>query len=131
MGFLPIDHPRVVATVERIQAELTVDGFVYRRRSAIDGEPDKREGAFLPCTCWMAMVLTMAQQTDEAQALLDQVAAAAGDLGILSEQIDPADRSFLGNLPLVFTHAEYLRARLLLSRQADTRGCASPARQAS
>ena len=131
MGFLPIDDPRVVATVERIQAELTVDGFVYRRRSAIDGEIAKREGAFLPCTCWMAMVLTMAQRTDEAQALLVKIAAAAGDLGILSEQIDPADRSFLGNLPLVFTHAEYLRARLLLSRHTATESCASPARKAS
>jgi GH15 family glucan-1,4-alpha-glucosidase len=130
MGFLPIDDPHVIATIERIQAELMVDGFIYRQRSAIDGEVDGREGAFLPCTCWMAMVLAMAGRTDGAEALLAQVAAAAGEKGILSEQIDPADRSFLGNLPLVFTHAEYLRARLVLSRHADAESCASPARQA-
>jgi GH15 family glucan-1,4-alpha-glucosidase len=32
MGFLPGDHPRVLATVERIAESLSIDGFVYRRQ---------------------------------------------------------------------------------------------------
>jgi GH15 family glucan-1,4-alpha-glucosidase len=119
MGFLPVDDPRVVATVGRIQDELSVDGFVYRNRDHIDGDISDREGAFLPCTCWLAMVLAMSNRVDEAQAILDQIQAVSGNTGILSEQVNPVDRSLLGNLPLVFSHAEYLRACLLVQHQAQ------------
>ena len=116
MGFLPVDHPRVTATVSKIQDELTIDGFVYRSRNRIDGDIEEREGAFLPCSCWLAMVLAMSDRVEEAQSILDQVTAVSGDTGILSEQVDPTDRSLLGNLPLVFSHAEYLRACLMVQR---------------
>jgi GH15 family glucan-1,4-alpha-glucosidase len=124
-GFLPVDHPQVSATVELIQAELSVDGFFYRSRDRIDGPVKEREGAFLPCSCWLAMVLAMANRLDEAQAILDQVASVSGDLGILSEQVDPASRELLGNLPLVFSHAEYLRACLLLQGKRRATATAS------
>jgi GH15 family glucan-1,4-alpha-glucosidase len=124
MGFLPVDHPQVTATVERIQAELSVDGFVYRSRNRIDGPVGDREGAFLPCSCWLAMVLAMSNRLEEAQDILDQVASLAGDVGILSEQVDPADRTLLGNLPLVFTHAEYLHACLNLQKQREAEASA-------
>jgi GH15 family glucan-1,4-alpha-glucosidase len=124
MGFLPVDHPQVTATVERIQAELSVDGFVYRSRNRIDGPVGDREGAFLPCSCWLAMVLAMSNRLEEAQDILDQVASLAGDVGILSEQVDPADRTLLGNLPLVFTHAEYLHACLILQKQREAEASA-------
>lgn len=116
MGFLPVDHPRVTATVSRVQDELMIDGFVYRSRNRIDGAIEEREGAFLPCSCWLAMVLAMSDRLEEAQSILDQVTAVSGHTGILSEQVDPIDRSLLGNLPLVFSHAEYLRACLMLQR---------------
>jgi GH15 family glucan-1,4-alpha-glucosidase len=119
MGFLPVDDPRVTATVERIQMELSVDGFVYRSRDRIDGPVEDREGAFLPCSCWLAMVLAMSNRLEEARAILDQVASLAGDVGILSEQVDPASRSLLGNLPLVFSHAEYLSACLIVQKQHE------------
>lgn len=119
MDFLPVDHPQVTATVAQIQSELTVDGFVYRSRNRIDGPIDDREGAFLPCSCWLAMVMTKSGRLDEAQAILDQVAATTGEVGILSEQADPSDRSQLGNLPLVFSHAEYLRACLMVQQQRE------------
>jgi GH15 family glucan-1,4-alpha-glucosidase len=47
------------------------------------------------------------------------VGSVAGDLGILSEQVDPASRELLGNVPLVFSHAEYLRAFLMLQQQRE------------
>lgn len=119
MGFLPIDHPQVSDTVTRIQEELTVDGFVYRSRDRMDGPVEKREGAFLPCSCWLAMVLAMSNRLEEAQAILDHVASVAGNAGILSEQVDPVSRELLGNLPLIFSHAEFLRACLLVRAQRD------------
>ena len=51
----------------------------------------------------------------EAAAILDRVEAAAGELGLFAEEIDARGRGFLGNFPLLFSHAEYLRAVLALA----------------
>jgi GH15 family glucan-1,4-alpha-glucosidase len=50
VGFLPPDDPRVRGTVDAIERELVVDGFVqrYQTERGIDGLPPG-EGAFLPC----------------------------------------------------------------------------------
>jgi len=54
MKFLPAEHPRVVATINRIASDLTIDGLVYRFDPR--DQPDaiktlgELEGAFLPCT---------------------------------------------------------------------------------
>jgi GH15 family glucan-1,4-alpha-glucosidase len=58
VGFLPPDDERVVGTVEAIQRELGIDGFIERYPTAqgmsVDGLHG-REGAFLLCTFgwWM------------------------------------------------------------------------------
>src|SRR5207245_10564762 len=58
VGFLPADDPRMVGTVAAIERELVRDGFVYRyshdeEARRVDGLPPG-EGAFLPCTFWLA-----------------------------------------------------------------------------
>jgi GH15 family glucan-1,4-alpha-glucosidase len=55
VGFLPPDDPRMHGTVEAIERHLLRDGFVarYDTRSDVDGLP-AGEGAFLPCTFWLA-----------------------------------------------------------------------------
>ena len=70
VGFLPPDDPRVVGTVEAIQRELMADGYVLRYDSAEadDGLPPG-EGAFLPCSFWLADCLTHPGRRDEARAL--------------------------------------------------------------
>ena len=113
MGFLPADHPRVLATVERIAERLSVDGLVWRfatreRRGA--GDHPGEEGAFLPCTFWHAAVLARLGRPEAAEAVLERVEALAGPLGLLAEETDPRAGRFLGNTPLLFSHAEYLRA---------------------
>jgi len=116
MGFLPVDHPRVVATVDRIVDELAIDGFVHRYTPATDELPlGKFEGAFLPCTFWLATVLAMAGQTDEARTILAGAEAIADELGLFAEEVDVASRSFLGNTPLLFAHAEYVRAVIAIA----------------
>lgn len=121
MGFLPADHPRVRATVERIEQTLTVDGLVYRFDPEALPEPagkplGKAEGAFLPCTFWLAATLAMMGEDDRAEAILARVETTAGELGLFAEEIDPRDGSFLGNTPLLFSHAEYLKAVMELAK---------------
>ena len=58
VGFLPADDPRMVGTVAAIERFLVRDGFVHRymhdeETRAVDGLPPG-EGAFLPCTFWLA-----------------------------------------------------------------------------
>src|SRR4029077_17020349 len=55
VGFLPADDPRVRGTVAAIERELVSDGFVLRYRSETDVDGlAPGEGAFLPCTFWLA-----------------------------------------------------------------------------
>jgi len=126
LGFLPIDHPRVAATIERVAAGLSVDRFVYRFHAdgtAGPGDPPlgEFEGAFLPCTFWLATVRAMAGRREEAEAILAAAEAVAGELGLFAEEVDTRNRSFLGNTPLLFAHAEYLRAIMVLAGQDSER----------
>ena len=55
VGFLPPDDPRVRGTVDAIERSLVVDGFVLRYSTSthVDALPPC-EGAFLPCSFWLA-----------------------------------------------------------------------------
>src|SRR5205085_12195866 len=54
-GFLPPTDPRIVGTVEAVERELFVDGFLlrYDTASGADGLPPG-EGVFLACIFWRA-----------------------------------------------------------------------------
>lgn len=120
MRFLPAEHPRVLATIDRIAADLTVGGLVYRfdprEMPSAEGVLGEFEGAFLPCTFWMAASLAMAGRTDEAEAILERVEEIASPLGLFAEEADPGTATFLGNTPLLFSHSEYIKAVLSLAK---------------
>jgi GH15 family glucan-1,4-alpha-glucosidase len=105
VGFLPESDPRVVGTVEAIERELLVDGFVlrYRTESQIDGLPPG-EGAFLPCSFWLVDNLVAIGRRDDGEKLFERLVGLANDLGLLSEEYDPHDKRLLGNFPQAFTH---------------------------
>jgi len=121
MDFLPADHPQVVATVERIVEQLSINGFVHRfvprETPGLEDLPvGEFEGAFLPCTFWLATTYAKAGRTDEAEALLQQAEAVAGELGLFAEEVDARSRTFLGNTPLLFAQVEYVRAVVELTK---------------
>ena len=111
VGFLPIDDPRVVSTIEAIKRDLMVDGFVirYRPTSGVDGLPGS-EGTFLPCTLWLASCLALLGKVDEARQLLERVASVANDVGLFSEEYDTGHRRLVGNFPQAFTHVAFVDA---------------------
>lgn len=114
MDFLPRDHPRLAANVQAIERELQRDGYVWRFHPRALGQADmpleELEGAFLPCTFWYASALARLHRTDEARALLEKVDAAFGGRGLYAEEFDPVHGEALGNFPLLFSHAEHLKA---------------------
>lgn len=121
MGFLPADHPQVVATVARITESLTINGYVYRfHPGETPGLQDlplgEFEGAFLPCTCWLATTYAKAGRPDEAEAVLARVEHVTGGLGLLAEGVDARSETLLGNFPLLFSQIEYIRAVMELAK---------------
>jgi len=105
LGFLPPDDPRVRGTIAAIDRELVRDGFVcrYPTRPETDGLP-AHEGMFLPCSFWLANSLALIGRRDDAVALFERLLAVRNDLGLLSEEYDPAGRRLLGNFPQAFSH---------------------------
>jgi len=107
VGFLPAEDPRVVGTIERIERDLTRDGFVERYREAdasdVDGLP-AGEGVFLPCSFWLVDCLALLGRHDEARALFERLLGIRNDLGLLAEEYDPDEKRLLGNFPQAFTH---------------------------
>jgi GH15 family glucan-1,4-alpha-glucosidase len=105
VGFLPPLDPRVVATVERIEKELMPDGFVKRYRSVKHGKlAPTGEGAFLPCSFWLADYYALAGNREAAERLLKRLLKVQNDVGLLAEEYDVAGRRFLGNFPQALTH---------------------------
>jgi GH15 family glucan-1,4-alpha-glucosidase len=107
VGFLPASDPRMVGTVAAIESELCEEGFVRRyaseRLGDVDGLPGG-EGAFLPCSFWLADNLILQGRVDEGRALFDRLVGVANDVGLLAEEYHPSRRRLVGNFPQAFTH---------------------------
>jgi GH15 family glucan-1,4-alpha-glucosidase len=121
MGFLEPNHPRVVATVQRIEEDLMVDGLVHRfRPERSDLSMVEFEGAFLPCCFWLAAVYALMNRDQDAEAMLRRIEGLIGGSGLFSEEVDSRSGELLGNIPMIFSHAEYARAILQLDHHWPT-----------
>jgi GH15 family glucan-1,4-alpha-glucosidase len=115
---------RLNSTVDAIREELCRGPLVYRFSGA-----EAEEGAFLTCSFWLADALLRLGRLDEAGEVLEGAIAAANDVGILSEQIDPQTDELLGNLPQALSHLslintvlDYAKAVHDAGSQHETRG---------
>jgi GH15 family glucan-1,4-alpha-glucosidase len=123
-GFLPPSDDRVLRTVEWIRAELGEGPYLYRYRAddGVGGE----EGAFVLCGFWLAEVLAMAGQIDEAQRVFVAHAEASNHLGLLSEEIEPSTGRLLGNFPQAFSHLGLINAAARIDLALRLRDEGSP-----
>ncbi len=107
VGFLPPGDERVARTLQAVQDELCEDGFVRRYRTDDSGGADGvtgAEGAFLACSFWLVDNLVLAGRREEAERLFERLAGLRNDVGLLSEEYDPARRRLVGNFPQAFSH---------------------------
>ncbi|GAB2865303.1 glycoside hydrolase family 15 protein [Streptomyces deserti] len=115
---LPADHPHMVATTQAITERLGAgDGLLFRYlpQDSPDGLQEP-EGAFLLCSFWLVDNLAGQGRVDEASELFEKLCSYASPLGLFAEQIDPADRSFLGNFPQALSHVGLLSSAVVLAR---------------
>jgi GH15 family glucan-1,4-alpha-glucosidase len=103
----------MTSTIATIQRVLGKGPFLYRylQEGSIG-----QEGAFIPCSFWLAEALILAGRLDQGQALIDALQDAANDVGLLPEEMRPEDGVALGNAPLALTHVAHLSALLALDQ---------------
>jgi GH15 family glucan-1,4-alpha-glucosidase len=120
--FLPADDPRIVATVNAIDDELSEHGLVlrYRTEETDDGFSGE-EGSFTICSFWLVSALCEIGETKRARELCTKLLSFAGPLELYAEEIDPNSGQHLGNFPQAFTHLALINAVLHVI-DAETEG---------
>jgi GH15 family glucan-1,4-alpha-glucosidase len=119
VGFLPADDPRIKGTVEAVERNLFVDGFLlrYDTQRVSDGLPPG-EGAFLACSFWLADAYVLLGRFYDAHRLFGRLLNLRNDVGLLAEQYDVRSKRQVGNFPQAFSHVALVNTAHNLSRRA-------------
>jgi GH15 family glucan-1,4-alpha-glucosidase len=118
VNFLPIDDPRIIATVAAIERELVEDGLVRRKKS----QGNEPQGAFIACTLWLADCQNLQGRCADARKTLERVLAVRNDLGLLSEEYNVAGKHLAGNFPQALSHLALVNTALGLCGPVLQRG---------
>ncbi|MFY1693691.1 glycoside hydrolase family 15 protein [Plantactinospora sp. WMMB782] len=102
VGIVSATDPRMRATIERIERELTTDGLVRRWPGDAAG--------FVICSFWLVGCLALLGEQDRAEDLFTRMMARTNDLGLFAEQIDLRTGEQLGNFPQAFSHIGVISA---------------------
>ena len=114
-GFLPDDDPRMLGTVRAVERDLLTDGYMRRYASGgvVEGLP-AGEGAFLPCSFWLAEAFARQGRRDDARALFERLLRLGNDVGLFAEEYDATTGHHAGNFPQTFTHAALITCAVAL-----------------
>ncbi len=110
--FIGSKEPRMLATIERIQQDLTSGALVHRYNpevAASTGTGKSQEGTFGACSFWLVENLARTGRLDEARLLLEKLLSYSNHVGLYSEEISPTGEA-LGNFPQAFTHLALIAA---------------------
>jgi alpha,alpha-trehalase len=131
VGFVAHDDPRARATFERIVAELSADGFVFRYLTdGVDGLSGD-EATFAICSFWLVECLARAGETERARGLFERLLRFSNDVGLLAEEIDPHSGELIGNFPQAFSHVGLIQAAIALDMPEASMSLRAPAATAA
>jgi GH15 family glucan-1,4-alpha-glucosidase len=119
VGFIKATDPRYIGTVEAIERELMVGGFVKRYDThEVDDGLKPGEAAFLACSFWLADAYVSIGRYDDATKMFERLLTIRNDLGLLAEEYDPHNRRLIGNFPQAFSHVGLINTAFNLTRRA-------------
>lgn len=124
VGFLPGDDPMVLGTIEAVRRELGAgEGLLYRYTAdvTVQGVTAQEEGAFVPCSFWLASALWLAGRREEATDVFERALDLRNDVGLLSEEYEPRTGRLLGNYPQAFSHIWLVTTAAELSQPEQRR----------
>ena len=113
LRFLPPTDARLIATIERLAADLSHEGWLYRYR--IQDDFGKPSVAFTLCTFWLVEALALLGRTDQAQVVFERARAAMSPLGLLSEDYSTSSTRMWGNYPQAYSHVGLIHAAFAAS----------------
>ena len=113
LRFLPLDDPRLKATVDAVRHDLARDGWLLRYRN--DDGLGVPSVAFVICTFWLAEALAVTGRAAEAKAIMARVGDVLSPLGLMSEDVHVASRRLWGNFPQAYSHVGLIHAAFAAS----------------
>ena len=125
VGFLPAGDSRIRGTVSLIEKRLIRRGLVMRHEK---DKRDESEGAFLPCSFWLADYYVLIGRRREATQTLERLLKVRNDVGLLSEEYNVTKQRLAGNFPQALSHVALvntiinLHAKIGPSRQRASQG---------
>jgi GH15 family glucan-1,4-alpha-glucosidase len=120
-GYCDARSPRMQGTINAVMKKLSRNGLLYRYDAGTDGI-EEREGAFGICNFWMAEVLFRSGREEEARTWFENLLNKSGhEIGLWSEEIDPATKEYLGNYPQGFSHLGLISAAISANKQSVSR----------
>lgn len=113
----PAGSVRMQSTFKRIKEILQPrHGLFYRNEIALK----KGEGVFSMCNYWVIEYIALGGGTlEEARQLFTHSIGFGNDVGLFSEEIDPANLDSLGNFPQAITHVGLINAALALLKREE------------
>ena len=109
VGFIDAREPRMRATIEAIQRELTEGPHVRRWADDPNG--------FIICGYWLAQCLHLLGDRDGARQQFQALADLRNDVGLLAEMADPATGELIGNIPQAFSHVGLVNTAWRLTQE--------------
>ena len=117
LQFLDKHHPLTKKIVDNTANELGHGQvFVYRYLKA-DGLPGE-EGAFILCSFWLISALAILEDVESAIKLFRRFDEYMNPQGLLSEEVDPESKRYLGNYPQAFSHMGYIMSAHYIHKYA-------------
>jgi GH15 family glucan-1,4-alpha-glucosidase len=108
-AYCKADTPEMISTVRELEARFCEKDLVYRNLLLFD---EKKEGAFLAASFWMAQYWIMRNNYEKSKAYIDAALKYKNDLGLFAEEADPHSDQMRGNFPQSFVHASFIGAAI-------------------
>jgi GH15 family glucan-1,4-alpha-glucosidase len=97
-----------------VRSELAHGAYVYRYSGM-----EQSEGAFVACSFWLAEALAREGTLDDAEKAMDAAIGLGNELGLFSEEAEPATGELLGNFPQALSHLALINAAAIIKDASE------------